>query len=189
MPRYIVNKLPRGCAVTLMPPSRDRLTGSIVLLVGILIASPWPAGAATSTGPAGPEASAVTPPAPTASTQAGQVTIESDRQLADNGTGVVTASGNVRIVYPDRKLLATARQAQYFSREGRVVLSGDVQVLQDDGSRLLAEQVVYDVSLERLEARPVPGAQVLSIVRLKRPQDPTRAPASLLPTPMAQPAR
>jgi lipopolysaccharide export system protein LptA len=96
------------------------------------------------------------------------VTIESDRQQADNTTGIVTATGNVRIVYPDRKVLATSRQAQYFSREARVVLSGDVQVVQENGNRLLAEQVVYDVSQERVEARPFPGAQVLSIVRLKR---------------------
>ena len=96
------------------------------------------------------------------------MTIESDRQQADNTTGIVTATGNVRIVYPDRKVLATSRQAQYFSREGRVVLSGDVQVVQENGNRLLAEQVVYDVSQERVDARPFPGAQVLSIMRLKR---------------------
>lgn len=125
----------------------------------------------------------------TPSTQAGIVSIESDRQQADNTTGVVTASGNVRIVYPDRRVLATSRQAQYFSREARVVLSGDVRVVQDDGSRLLAEQVVYDVSLERLDARPLPGAQVMSIVRLRRQQDSGGATSPLIPSPMGQPTR
>jgi len=122
-----------------------------------------PATGASAANPGGSGAGQALP-----STQAGLVTIESDRQQADNTTGIVTATGNVRIVYPDRKVLATSRQAQYFSREARVVLSGDVQVVQENGNRLLAEQVVYDVSQERVEARPFPGAQVLSIVRLKR---------------------
>jgi lipopolysaccharide export system protein LptA len=109
------------------------------------------------------------------------VTIESDRQQADNATGIVTATGNVRIVYPDRKVVATSRQAQYFSREARVVLSGDVQVLQEGGNRLLAEQVVYDVSRERVDARPFPGAQVVSIVRM-RPNAPS-VPTTPAPVP------
>ena len=66
----------------------------------------------------------------------GLVTIESDQQQADQQTGVITARGNVRIVYPDERVVATARQAQYFSNEGRVVLSGDVDILQDGGNWL-----------------------------------------------------
>ena len=46
------------------------------------------------------------------------ITIESDTQSADNITGVVTALGNVRIVYPSRGMVATSRQAQYFSKAG-----------------------------------------------------------------------
>ena len=42
----------------------------------------------------------------------GLVTIESDQQQADQQTGVITARGNVRIVYPDERVVATARQAQ-----------------------------------------------------------------------------
>ena len=44
------------------------------------------------------------------------VTIESDRQSADSITGVVTAIGNVRIIYPARGMQATSRQVQYFFR-------------------------------------------------------------------------
>ena len=73
----------------------------------------------------------------------GLVTIESDLQKADNSTGVVTATGNVRIVYPDQRVVATARQAQYFTREGRVVLSGDVDVIQETGHSIRAEKLVY----------------------------------------------
>lgn len=107
---------------------------------------------------------AQTPPVQTPTT--GVVTIESDRQMADNSTGVVTAVGNVRIVYPDRRVVATARQAQYFSREGRVVLSGDVDVIQADGPSLRAETITYLVDQQRLVAEPNPGQQVLTSIPL-----------------------
>lgn len=107
--------------------------------------------------------------APVVTPTTGLVTIESDRQMADNSTGIVTAVGNVRIVYPDQRVVATARQAQYFSREGRVVLSGDVDVVQEDGHSLRAEQLVYLVDQERLEARPAAGQQVFSRYNLAAP--------------------
>jgi len=92
----------------------------------------------------------------------GQVSIESDVQRADNLTGVITATGNVRIVYPDQKLVATARQAQYFTREGRVVLSGDVDVIQAEGPSIRAERITYIVDQQRFVAEPPQGSQVLS---------------------------
>lgn len=92
----------------------------------------------------------------------GMISIESDLQRADNVTGVITASGNVRILYPDRQVVATARQAQYFSREGRVVLSGDVDVIQLDGPSIQAERITYLVDQERVIAEPASGEQVLS---------------------------
>jgi len=102
----------------------------------------------------------------------GLVTIESDLQRADQATGVVTSIGNVRIVYPDQRVIATARQAQYFSKEGRVVLSGDVDIVQDGGNLIRAEQVVYLVTSERLLAIPAAGQQVLTRVRI--PNSPSR---------------
>ena len=99
----------------------------------------------------------------------GLVTIESDLQKADNSTGVVTATGNVRIVYPDQRVVATARQAQYFSREGRVVLSGDVDVIQESGHSIQAERLVYLVERERIVAEPAPGQQVITHYRMNSP--------------------
>ncbi|MEX1323752.1 MAG: hypothetical protein AB1Z21_06085 [Synechococcaceae cyanobacterium] len=90
------------------------------------------------------------------------MSIESDLQQADNVTGVITATGNVRIVYPDRRVVATARQAQYFSREGRVVLSGDVDVIQLEGPSIQADRITYLVDQERVVAEPAEGQQVLS---------------------------
>ena len=106
------------------------------------------------------------------------VTIESDLQRADQSTGVVTATGNVRIVYPDQRVVATARQAQYFSQEGRVVLSGDVDIVQEGGNLIRAERVIYQVDRERLVAIPPDGQQVFSRLRMqpKTPPQTSTAP-------------
>jgi lipopolysaccharide export system protein LptA len=122
-------------------------------------------------GPLLPPASAQQP-----AISAGMVTIESDRQQADNRTGILTATGNVRITYPDRRMVATSRQAQYFSREGVLVLTGDVDVIDADGQRLRGERVVYRVDSERLQVDPQAGRQVFSRFRLQ--QGPQAMPAA-----------
>jgi lipopolysaccharide export system protein LptA len=144
--------------------------------------------AATSGIPSMPPAGAATPvgrnrdspaaaPAQSSGPDAGMVTIESDSQQADNRTGVITATGNVRISYPDGRTVATARQAQYYSREGRLILSGDVDVVDADGQRIRAERLVYRLDSERLMAEPVKGGQVTSRLRLQSRQAPAGAAA------------
>ena len=110
-----------------------------------------------------------------ASADDGLITIESDSQSADNVTGVVTAIGNVRIVYPTRGMVATSRQAQYFSREGRLVLSGDVDVVEGDGNSIRAERLTYDLNDERAFAMPSQGGQVRSTMII-RPNNSARTP-------------
>ena len=118
----------------------------------------------------------------------GLVTIESDQQRADQLTGVITATGNVRIIYPDERVVATARQAQYFSTANRVVLSGDVDIVQEGGNLIRAERVVYLVDGERLIAIPPSGQQVFSRVRIQQSPPPSAlVPASSAPGPAAQP--
>ncbi len=130
-------------------------------------------------GPALDQVPGRAPPAPT-----GQVTIESDRQQADNVTGIITATGNVRIVYPDRRVVATSRQAQYFTREGMILLSGDVDVIQDDGNLLRADRVTYMVEQERALAQPLEGQQVFSklLIQTKPQLQPSPGPQQQLPT-------
>jgi lipopolysaccharide export system protein LptA len=141
--------------------------------------------------PAEPAAAAQPPaPAQPARVSTGLVTIESDQQRADQLTGVITATGNVRIVYPDERVVATARQAQYFSKENRVVLSGDVDIVQEGGNLIRAERVVYLVDGERLIAIPPTGQQVFSRVRIQQtpPASPAATPAAApAPAPAAQP--
>ena len=134
--------------------------GVVLALACAAVQSP----ASMAQGQGAPAPAAVTPAA--ALTSAGLVSIESDLQKADNRTGIITASGNVRIIYPDRRVVATARQAQYFSRAGRVVLSGDVDVIQPDGSSLRAERVIVLLTSQRVVAEPRKGQQVISTLRL-----------------------
>ncbi|MFM7651303.1 MAG: LPS-assembly protein LptD [Vulcanococcus sp.] len=141
-----------------------------------------PAQPGSSSGAAATAAPTPASPAP-ARLNTGLVTIESDLQRADQTTGVVTATGNVRIVYPDQRVVATARQAQYFSKEGRVVLSGDVDIVQEGGNLLRAEQVVYLVDSERMSAVPPQGQQVFSRLRMQQTA-PAAAPAAQ-PVPVA----
>ena len=158
------------------------------LVVAALLGAPaLPQAALAQAAPTEAPASASAPaPAQPARVSTGLVTIESDQQRADQLTGVVTAIGNVRIVYPDERVVATARQAQYFSKENRVVLSGDVDIVQEGGNLIRAERVVYLVDGERLVAIPPTGQQVFSRVRIQQ-SPPPAAPAPATTTPAAQP--
>ena len=94
------------------------------------------------------------------------LTVRSDIQEANSETGVVTARGNVQIYYPARNMQATAAQAQYFSKERRLVLTGNVYVLQD-GNSMRAEIMTYLVDEGRFIATPQPTEQVESIYLLE----------------------
>lgn len=105
------------------------------------------------------------------------MTIRSDRQEADQVSGIVTATGNVRIDYPARQMQATSAQAQYFSREDRVRLTGNVYVLQE-GNSIRAEIVDYYISEGRAVAIPPDNRQVESIYILSDPDAPPTTPPS-----------
>ena len=96
------------------------------------------------------------------STETGLITIESDQQTADNSIGVVTAQGNVRLIHVDRGIVATGRQAQYFIKEERIVLSGDVDIVKKNGDLLQADRIVYSLVDERVLATPSETKQVFS---------------------------
>ncbi len=153
------------------------LVGALPSLAIALARGLVPAASAAPPSPAAPPSQApasTAAPAPT-----GMVTIESDSQRADNRTGIVTANGNVRITYPDRGMVATSRQAQYFSKEGRLVLTGDVDVVDTQGQSIRAERMVYRLDDERLVAEPPAGQQVFSRLRLQT--RPAAAPAPIVP--------
>ncbi|BAZ70161.1 hypothetical protein NIES4106_49480 [Fischerella sp. NIES-4106] len=91
------------------------------------------------------------------------LTIQSDVQEYDAKTQVATARGNVQMVYEARGIQATAAQAQYFSKERRIVLSGNVYILQQGGNSIRGETVTYLIDEGRFVAQPKTGRQVESI--------------------------
>jgi lipopolysaccharide export system protein LptA len=98
----------------------------------------------------------------------GAITIRSDSQEANSETGIITASGNVKINYPARQIQATAAQAQYYSRERRLVLNGDVYVIQA-GNSMRAESMTYLVDEARFIATPQSDRQVESTYIVNEP--------------------
>lgn len=157
----------------------------------ILADSPRTFGAAPAAPAVAPKAPTVSPKAPAVNPQpaaavgpdSGMVTIESDSQQADNVTGIVTATGNVRITYPEKGMVATSRQAQYFSREGKLVLSGDVDVIDADGQRIRAEKLTYRLDSERIVAEPQSGRQVTSRLKLRQATGPANGSPATSPAP------
>lgn len=91
----------------------------------------------------------------------GSITLKSDIQESNSKTGIITARGNVQINYPARKIQATAAQAQYYSRERRLILTGNVYVIQE-GNSMRAESLTYLVDEGRFIATPQSDRQVES---------------------------
>jgi lipopolysaccharide export system protein LptA len=102
-------------------------------------------------------------PATQAQTANTALTIRADVQEANSITGVVTATGNVKMSYPARQIDAIAEQAQYFSKEQRVVLSGNVVVTQEGVNSIKAQTITYLVSEGKFVAAPPNNQQVETI--------------------------
>ena len=102
-------------------------------------------------------------------TRQGEITLKSDIQESNSQTGVITARGNVKINYPARQIQATAAQAQYYSRERRLVLTGDVYVIQE-GNSMRAETLTYLLDEERFIATPQGDRQVESTYIITDPE-------------------
>lgn len=90
------------------------------------------------------------------------LTILANTQEANTKTEIVTARGNVRLSYPDKKLQAQANTAQYNIKGNQIVLSGNVLVVQN-GSSLQGDTITYLIEEGRFVARQKPGVPVQSI--------------------------
>ncbi|MDJ0578900.1 LptA/OstA family protein [Crocosphaera sp.] len=110
------------------------------------------------------------------------LTVRSDIQEANSETGVVTARGNVQFFYPARQIQGTSAQAQYFSRERRLVLTGDVYVLQE-GNSMRAETMTYLIDEGRFIATPESAQQVESIYLVTENQNNPPQPTPVSPAP------
>ncbi len=108
------------------------------------------------------------------------LTLKANSTEANAKTGVVVAKGNVQINYPARQIQATSAQAVYYSKERRIVLSGDVYVLQQ-GNSLRGETITYLVDEGRFVAFPQSNRQVEAIYLI--PETPAPSPSAAAPSP------
>lgn len=113
---------------------------------------------------------------PSQAQSGGSIKLRADVQEADSNTGIITARGNVKIDYPEQEIYATSAQAQYYSRERRIILTGNVFV-QQEANTLQAEVVTYLIDEGRFVATPNDNEQVESVYVLPEPVDaPAAAP-------------
>ena len=91
------------------------------------------------------------------------LTIRADLQEYNSNTQIATGRGNVQLSYPGRQIQATAAQAQFFNREGRIIRSGGVYILQEGKNSIRGETVTYLINEGRFVATPKSGRQVESI--------------------------
>jgi lipopolysaccharide export system protein LptA len=116
------------------------------------------------------------------------LTIRADVQEYDAKNQVITARGNVQMLYPARQLQATSAQAQYFSKERRIDFSGNVYILQQGGNSIRAEKVTYLIDEGRFVALPQSNRQVESIYMIEE-SDNAATPAPSVPqTPLLKPS-
>lgn len=120
------------------------------------------------------------------------LTLRANTTEANAKTGVVVAKGNVQISYPARQIQATSAQAIYYSNERRIVLQGDVYVLQQ-GNSLRGETITYLVDEGRFVALPQPNKQVEAVYLIEAPTAPATptpaSPAPFSPKPQFQSSR
>ena len=68
-----------------------------------------------------------------------QLLLQADDLIYDNETGTVAASGDVRIEYDGNRLVAD--RVTYVEATGRLIAQGNVELLQPDGTRTLADEL------------------------------------------------
>jgi lipopolysaccharide export system protein LptA len=132
-------------------------------------------GRAADAAPARPASIVAQAPAPSQ-----PLTLRANSTVANAKTGVVVARGNVQINYPARQIQATSAQAVFFSRENRIVLTGNVYVLQQ-GNSLRGETITYLVNEGRFEALPDSNKQVEAIYLIKDVPVPAASPSAASP--------
>ena len=173
---------PSPVSVSTLPPllALSQRLGRWLVPLGLLVTTTWLPGAA---------ASAQTKTA-TATSNPQAMQLRANITEANAKNGIVVARGNVQIDYPARQIKATAAQAVYYSKEGRIVLSGNVYILQQ-GNSLRGEVVTYLVNEGRFEAVPQAGKQVEAIYLVPTdaaaPPTPVAPQAAPAPTPPKMP--
>lgn len=69
----------------------------------------------------------------------GPMLLEADNLIYDNDKQTVTAAGDVRIEYDGNRLVA--RRITYNQQTGRIVASGNVEIIYQDGTRIFSDDI------------------------------------------------
>ncbi len=165
VPRYLITMIP---PYQLLKSQIRRLGLALVLPISLLCVAGLPT---------------QLPPATAQSGGNRPLTIRSDTQEYDAKTQVITARGNVQMVYPARQIQATSAQAQYFSKEKRIDFSGNVYILQQGSNSIRAEKVTYLIDEGKFIALPQSNRQVESTYMVEdvNPSRQTTKPAPKTP--------
>lgn len=110
-----------------------------------------------------------------------RIRIRSDQQEMNEEEGILTAAGRVQITYPGHAITATADHAQYFTREEKLILTGNVQVTQRGGNSVRGERLVYTSQSQTFVVEAKPGEQVQSTYTLSSPSQETPNQEALTP--------
>jgi lipopolysaccharide export system protein LptA len=97
----------------------------------------------------------------TAGPKAQGLLIQAQTQEADAKTEVVTARGNVRLNYSARQLQARANLAQYYTKQRKVILTGNVLIVQN-GNSIQGESITYLIDEGKFIATPKTKQQIRS---------------------------
>jgi len=112
----------------------------------------------------------LTPVAAQTPREGGELSISSDVQEANTKTGEVVATGNVRILYPARRVVATADRAVYYPKERKIVLTGNVKAVQDK-NRINTDFMTYFLVSGKILAEPGEKGKQVDTVWVVPPEE------------------
>ncbi len=112
--------------------------------------------------------------------------IRAQRQEVNVRSGIITVSGNVKLDYPARQIQAVAAEAQYFTKEKKIVLRGNVTVNQL-GNTIKAETITYLIEEGQFTALPKENQQVESVYVVDDPEALANPLASTTPVEQIKP--
>lgn len=115
-----------------------------------------------------------------------RLVIRAQKQEVNVRSGIITVSGNVSMNYPARQIQATAAEAQYFTKEKRIVLKGNVNVIQL-GNTIKAETITYLIEEGQFTATPKENQQVESVYIVDDPEAASNPIAATTPVEQVKP--
>ena len=91
-----------------------------------------------------------------------ELLIESNKQRSDLKNSIFYADGDVLITNKNKKFIARSEKAIFYKLIGKVNLIGDVEVLSGDMNKLKADEVIYYLNENKLEAIAAKNQKVIT---------------------------